>query len=151
MLMSTARFHGKFYVPPGDTRAITRHTVYVNTPSGRVKFCPYSAVDSELVAICKAAKALTTNMTNPFAVASWLHLVLARCHPFDDGNGRVTRLVASIPLLLAGYPPISISLDQRSVYFQAIDEASNGNHVPFMQCTFNGMMTAMERIEQLKD
>jgi hypothetical protein len=23
---------------------------------------------------------------NPFAVASWLHLVLARCHPFDVGS-----------------------------------------------------------------
>lgn len=89
-------------------------------------------------------QALTTNMTNPFAVASWLHLVLARCHPFDvcshsshgniagvltifylqDGNGRMTRLVASIPLLLAGYPPISISLDQRSVYLQAVNEVN---------------------------
>ncbi|KAJ7240143.1 fido domain-containing protein [Mycena haematopus] len=156
-LLETARFHGQDYVPPGDTRTTTRHTVYVGTPAGRVKFCPYTLVDSELVAICRSANALMKNMTNPFAVASWLHLVLARCHPFDDGNGRVARLVASIPLLFAGYPPISISLGQRTVYLQAINEmltaaqAYNGNHVPFIQCIFDGMEEAIERVEELKD
>ncbi|KAJ7924026.1 fido domain-containing protein [Mycena leptocephala] len=149
--MATARFHGPHYVPPGDTRTTTRHTVYVNTPTGRVKFCPYTMVDSELVAICRSAKALMENMMNPFAVASWLHLVLARCHPFDDGNGRVTRLVASIPLLLAGYPPIFISLDQRSAYLQAINEAYTGNHGPLMQCIFDGVKGAIDRVEGLKD
>ncbi|KAJ7815520.1 fido domain-containing protein [Mycena olivaceomarginata] len=149
--MATARFHSPYYTPLGDTRTITRHTVYVDTPTGRVKFCPYSVVDWELLAICRSAKALTTNMTNPFAVASWLHLVLARCHPFDDGNGRMTRLIASIPLLLAGYPPISISLDQRSVYLQAVNEAYNRNHDPLIQCIFDGMKAAIERVEDLKD
>ncbi|KAJ7199224.1 fido domain-containing protein, partial [Mycena pura] len=149
--MATARFYCHHYIPPGDTRTITRHTVYMDTSLGRITFCPYTAVNSELVAICGSVKALMNNMTNPFAVASWLHLVLARCHPFDDGNGRVTRLVASIPLLLAGYPPICISLAQRSVYFQAINEAYNGTHVALMQCIFYGMKGAMERVEELND
>ncbi|KAJ6597874.1 fido domain-containing protein [Mycena sp. CBHHK59/15] len=149
--MATARFHGQYYIPPGDMCTITCHTVYVDTPTGRIKFCPYTVVDSELVAIYRSAKALMKNMTNLFAVASWLHLVLARCHPFDDGNGRVTRLVVSIPLLLAGYPPISISLDQCSVYLQAINDAYNGNHVPLMQYIFNGMKGAIEWVEELKD
>ncbi|KAJ7171075.1 fido domain-containing protein [Mycena filopes] len=150
--MATARFHGQNYVPPGDTRTVTRHTVCINTPAaGRIKFCPYSLVDSELVTICRFAKVHIAHTKNPFAVASWLHLVLAGCHPFDDGNGRVTRLVASIPLLIAGYPPISISLNQRAVYFQAINEAHNGNHEPFIQCIFDGMQGAMEAVEELKD
>ncbi|KAJ7500353.1 fido domain-containing protein [Mycena galericulata] len=150
--MATAQFHGQYYVPPGDTRTITCHTVYINTPTGRVKFCPYSLVDSELVAICRSTKALMTNMTNPFAVASWLHhryLQSAVC--LQDGNGRVTRLVASVPLLLAGYPPFSISLDQRSVYLQALNEAFNGNHVPLMQCIFDGMKGAIDRVDELRD
>ncbi|KAJ6491281.1 fido domain-containing protein [Mycena vitilis] len=162
--MATARFCGSHYVPPGDTRTVTRNTVFVNTPTGRVKFCPYTAVDSELVVICQSAKAYMDKNTNPFAVASWLHLILARCHPFDvcarkysrrtynpqDGNGRVTRLVASIPLLRAGYPPISISLDQRSDYLQAINKVYDGEHGPFMQCIFDGMLATIERVEQLK-
>ncbi|KAJ7747676.1 fido domain-containing protein [Mycena maculata] len=150
-VVATARFHGQHYVPPGDTRTTTRHTVYVNTPTGRVKFCPYNLVDSELVVICKLTKTLMVKMSNPFAVASWLHLVLAGCHPFDDGNGRVTRLVASIPLLLAGYPPICISLEQRSAYVQAIHDASNGNHAPLTQCIFEGMKGAIKMVEELKD
>ncbi|KAJ6465683.1 fido domain-containing protein [Mycena sanguinolenta] len=149
--MATARFHGRHYIPPGDTRTVTQRTVYINMPAGRVKFCPYALVDKELVAICGSAKALLKNMTNPFAVASWLHLVLARCHPFDDGNGRVTRLVASLPLLTAGYPPISLSLDQREGYFRAISQEANGNHVPMIECIFDGMQAAIKRIEELGD
>ncbi|KAJ7192638.1 hypothetical protein GGX14DRAFT_379951, partial [Mycena pura] len=79
------------------------------------------------------------NMTNPLAVASWLHLVLSSCHPFDVSSYYLTRLVASIPLLLAGYPHIHISLDQRSVCLQTITEAYNGDHALFMQCIFHGM------------
>ncbi|KAJ7066352.1 fido domain-containing protein [Mycena amicta] len=151
--MQTARFHGLHYVPPGDTRTITCRTVYVDMHDGfgRVKFCPYRLVNKELLEICKSVKAHMSNMHNPFAVASWIHLVLARCHPFDDGNGRVNRLVASIPLLMAGYPPIYISLDQHSVYLQAINEAYKGNHTPFTQCIFAGMEAAIERVEGLKN
>ncbi|KAK7018367.1 fido domain-containing protein [Favolaschia claudopus] len=150
-VMATARFHGQYYIPPGDTRTITRQTVYVNEPKGRVRFCPYLKVDSELVAICRSTKALLKNTTNSFAVASWLHLVLARCHPFDDGNGRVARLAASLPLLLAGYPPMYIAFDKRAVYFDAISQTYDGNYTPFMHHILDGAKTAMDRVERLLD
>ena len=77
---------------------------------------------------------------NPFAAASWLHYQLANCHPFDvgtpvrgpcyrrliwcsqDGNGRTCRLIASIPLVMAGYPPININLTLQHGYYAALRE-----------------------------
>ncbi len=44
--------------------------------------------------------------------------------PLQDGNGRTTRLITSIPLMMHGYPPISIGLTQRSNYYDAINKAS---------------------------
>ncbi|KIO13166.1 hypothetical protein M404DRAFT_992744 [Pisolithus tinctorius Marx 270] len=43
-------------------------------------------------------------------------LVFVRCHPFEDGNGRLARLLASIPLMEDGYSPMFISLGQRAAY-----------------------------------
>ena len=43
----------------------------------------------------------------------------------QDGNGRVSRLLASIPLIRAGYPPINIRLHIRAEYLQALNTASH--------------------------
>jgi len=78
-------------------------------------------------------------LRNPFATASRIHLALVSCHPFgvsgalyphdwtllnihQDGNGRLVRLISSIPLLRHGYPPISISSSQRADYYDAINK-----------------------------
>ena len=44
------------------------------------------------------------------------HLGFVRVHPFFDGNGRVARLIANLPVLLSGYPPIVIPEEQRGEY-----------------------------------
>lgn len=40
----------------------------------------------------------------------------------QDGNGRVTRLLASYPLLKLGYPPVSVSRKDSAAYYQAINQ-----------------------------
>lgn len=50
-----------------------------------------------------------------------LHITFVRIHPFFDGNGRLARLVANIPILKAGLPPIIIPREERKAY---IDELS---------------------------
>ena len=44
---------------------------------------------------------------------SRLHTLFVAIHPFFDGNGRMARLVANIPLLKAGFPPIAIAPEKR--------------------------------------
>jgi tetratricopeptide (TPR) repeat protein len=38
----------------------------------------------------------------------WLHATFVRIHPFADGNGRMARLLANLPLLAAGLDPVNI-------------------------------------------
>lgn len=63
------------------------------------------------------------NKTRPInrpaqAVAAYVrtHMVFVRIHPFFDGNGRMARLIANLPVLAAGFPPILVSMSRRSDY-----------------------------------
>lgn len=49
-----------------------------------------------------------------------LHIGFVRIHPFFDGNGRIARLVANIPVLKAGLPPIIIPRERRKTYIDAL-------------------------------
>ena len=45
-----------------------------------------------------------------------MHLGFVQIHPFFDGNGRMARLISNIPLLQSGFPPITISKENRKQY-----------------------------------
>lgn len=54
------------------------------------------------------------------------HLRLVTIHPFNDGNGRVARLVMNLVLIRAGYPPVAIRPEDRLSYINALQEAQSG-------------------------
>jgi Fic family protein len=54
------------------------------------------------------------------AAYSDLHLAFVRIHPFADGNGRMARLVANLPVLKSGLPPILIDRNRRREYLMAL-------------------------------
>jgi Fic family protein len=49
-----------------------------------------------------------------------LHVAFVRIHPFFDGNGRMARLIANLPVLKAGLPPIIIPGEQRKEYIDLL-------------------------------
>ena len=66
-----------------------------------------------------------TSTTRAINVYAWSHLSFVRIHPFFDGNGRVARLIANLPLLKCGHPPLLISLDRRVEYIDRLWEYEN--------------------------
>ncbi len=51
---------------------------------------------------------------------SKFHAGIAHIHPFWDGNGRMARLLANVPLLKSGVPPIVIPKEKRREYIQLL-------------------------------
>lgn len=51
-----------------------------------------------------------------------IHVAFVRIHPFWDGNGRLARLVANIPVIRSGFPPIIIPKQGRQEYIAALTE-----------------------------
>lgn len=51
-----------------------------------------------------------------------LNAGFVRIHPFWDGNGRLARLLANLPVLKAGYPPVVILSSMRDRYLRLLAE-----------------------------
>jgi Fic family protein len=60
----------------------------------------------------------------PLILASILHNQFEHIHPFQDGNGRVGRLLLNYILLKNNYPPINIRLEDRQEYYKSLQEYS---------------------------
>jgi len=65
--------------------------------------------------------------THPLVLASLFHYRFVRIHPFDDGNGRVARLLMNYALLKHDFPPVVIQSTDKSKYLRALNQADAGD------------------------
>jgi len=63
----------------------------------------------------------------PLLLAAIVHNQFEYIHPFEDGNGRVGRLLLNYALLQQEYPPINILLEDRSKYYECLRLYSQEN------------------------
>lgn len=77
-------------------------------------------------------------------IYSKIHTGFAHIHPFWDGNGRLARLIANIPLLQNGFPPLVIDAKQRREYIQTLA------HYQFMSGELTHQTGVWPREELLK-
>jgi len=57
---------------------------------------------------------------SPLDAYVWSHATFIRIHPFADGNGRLARLVANIPVLEKGFLPVLIPVEKRLAYMESL-------------------------------
>lgn len=137
------------YVNAGCTRQTTQKTALVRNNHYNLAFCPVEFVDHQLDYICKMGRQYIARWRNPFATAAWLHVTFTRCHPFDDANGRMARLVSSIPLLRFGFPPLCITPNGRRVYYDSMNIAWEGDYQPMIDCFVNCIRDAMTDVDRV--
>jgi Fic family protein len=88
-------------------------TVWVEYP--HPKFIP-AMMDKWLELLNKISTPMDIKET--IAAYTVLHISFVSIHPFYDGNGRVARLLANIPVLRSGMPPITINSERRKEYIK---------------------------------
>jgi Fic family protein len=96
---------------------------YVETDTGRHHF-PTPAEVPALMG--DYAQWLGTAPATP-ETAFTAHRRLVEIHPFNDGNGRVARLVMNLVLLRSGYPPVAVRPQDRPAYISALQDAQAGS------------------------
>ncbi len=90
------------------------------------EYAPPEQTQSEMEQLLTWHTEHTKLGVSPQVEAAWLHHRFTQIHPFQDGNGRVARCLATIVLLHAGRFPLVITRDQRAEYIAALEEADAG-------------------------
>ncbi len=70
---------------------------------------------------------------HPVALAALLHYKFVRIHPFDDGNGRLSRLLMNYVLLKNNLPPVVIKTMDKKNYLFALNQADAGDLDAFIK------------------
>lgn len=97
-IKKTHQLLGKHIVATSWQGKYRIQNMYVATDEGRIEYvaAPPSLVPIEMEKFMKDLKTLleaTLGIEEVFFYAAWLHLVFAKIHPWNDGNGRTARLV----------------------------------------------------------
>jgi Fic family protein len=70
---------------------------------------------------------------HPVALAALLHYKFVCIHPFDDGNGRVSRLLMNYVLFSYNLPPVIIKSANKRAYLSALNSADTGDIDSFIE------------------
>lgn len=73
------------------------------------------------------------NGIHPVVIAALFHHKFVEIHPFDDGNGRLSRILMNLILMQKGYPPVVVKLDDRTNYYSLLSRADVGDSWPFVE------------------
>lgn len=84
-----------------------------------------------------------SELVHPLVVASIFHHEFVAIHPFDDGNGRMGRILMNFTLMRQGYPPIVIAQQKRLEYYNALNKADFGDFLPLTKYLANGLKQSL--------
>lgn len=81
------------------------------------------ALMADLIAWYNTAE--TEGKLSPLELASIFHYRYIRIHPFEDGNGRIARLMVNYILALHGYPMIVVHTEDKTNYLSALEKCDS--------------------------
>lgn len=95
------------------------------------EYCPPEHVSAEMERLIEIYHALPPEL--PEVRAAWLHHRFTQIHPFQDGNGRVARALASFEFIRGGLLPLLVEREDRDIdYVPALEAADAGDLKPLV-------------------
>jgi Fic family protein len=97
-------------------------------PDGIIhEYCPPEQVASEMDRLISLHHQHRNQQIPPEVESAWLHHRFTQIHPFQDGNGRVARCIASLVFIQAGWFPLVLTRDNRADYIAALEQADQAD------------------------
>ncbi|MDR1038518.1 MAG: Fic family protein [Deltaproteobacteria bacterium] len=105
-----------------------------HTPEGLLhQYCPPEQVDIEMERLLAMHASHASDSVPPDIEAAWLHHRFIQIHPFQDGNGRIARALASMEYMKSGLLPPVVTDKGRDAYIDTLDKANRGELQPFVR------------------
>lgn len=96
-------------------------------PDGNIhQYCPPNQVDPEMERLLDWHEGHAKRGVPVEIQAAWLHHRFTQIHPYQDGNGRVARTLASLLFVKAGWFPLVVTRDDRERYIEALEAGDAG-------------------------
>ena len=105
---------GDYKIQPNNVRTSTGE-IYYFTPPEQVK-----PTMSDLIDWYRKNE---NEGEHPIVIAATFHYRFVRIHPFDDGNGRMARLLMNMILIKHGYTVAIIPREERDQYIQTLEQS----------------------------
>lgn len=113
-------------IKPGEYKSTPNH---VKTKTGDIfKFAEPSEVPQKMEELINWYR--TSDDLHPLIKAVQLHYRFVNIHPFDDGNGRVARLLMNYSLMRDDFPPTVVESGQKDEYHSVLRKADAGEFGP---------------------
>jgi Fic family protein len=90
------------------------------------QYCPPELVSDEMQRLIGWYREYESESISPEVLSAWLHHRFTQIHPFQDGNGRVARALATLVFLRSGLFPLVIRDQERTQYIDALEKADDG-------------------------
>ncbi len=88
-------------------------------------YCPPIHVESEMDRLIEIYNEKSHNKLNPIILSAWVHHAFTQIHPFQDGNGRIARLLASLILIKDGLLPFTVKREDKPAYIKSLELADD--------------------------
>lgn len=141
----------KLYI--GEYKKQPNHVLMAN---GKMHYyCEPVQVPGEMEKLLKWLYCEETQKLSSVEKSALLHYKFVTVHPFDDGNGRISRLLMNLILMQDGFPPCIIKNKNRRAYIHTLEKIRNGdpveNFVLFVAQELKESMVFMQKILSKKE
>lgn len=118
----------------------------------KVLYCPPLQVASEMDNLLRHYHSKSKQQAHPIILAAWFHHAFTTIHPYQDGNGRLARLLTSLILIKHGYFPFTVQREEaKEKYITALEQADRGNPQPLVSYLSQNQRRSIERALNLRE
>lgn len=117
---------------------------HVETTTGKIHY--YATPEDTPILMAELLKWYNSNedKMHPVQLSAEVHYRFVCIHPFDDGNGRVARLLMNYILLKNDYPPVIIKSADKENYLTALQKADAGERIEIIEYIEKQMIWSLE-------
>ncbi|GJM41302.1 MAG: hypothetical protein DHS20C20_15840 [Ardenticatenaceae bacterium] len=130
-------------IQPGQYKTTPNH---VETSTGEIHYYATPEETPAKMADLMAwyRRELEKGELHPLILAATFHYQFVSIHPFDDGNGRMARLLMNLIFMQSGFPPVVVRTDDKNNYLLALELADTGDLEPFIVHIGNELLNSLD-------